>query len=168
LKVFLGVGANLGDPMATILQAWKLVRALSKVSDLQSSHYYLTTPVSSIPQPDYINSVWSLSTDYSLCDLLKELQNVEKSLGKVIKHKDAPRTIDLDILLYGREEMTTEELQVPHPSWKERPFVLVPLSDLTEKVFLPRGKEIAISELLNGLSLNGVKKIHDRSIVWKQ
>ncbi|MDB6080789.1 MAG: folK [Chlamydiia bacterium] len=130
IDVFLGFGGNIGDAVATIVRAQKLIAELDGVCKMQSSRLYLTSAVSDIPQADYINGVCRLSTDLPLKVLWKALQQIERDLGKVAKAKNEPRIIDIDILFYGDERFQDHELTIPHPHWKERLFVLVPLSEL--------------------------------------
>jgi 2-amino-4-hydroxy-6-hydroxymethyldihydropteridine diphosphokinase len=146
-KVFLGLGGNLGDSQKILDQA---VQEIKKIcSDVVCSQYYVTAPVSPEPQPDYLNAVCKLNTNMSALELLKKLQNIEKKLGKIPKPKTAPRKIDIDILLFGTEKHNTTELEVPHPRWHERLFVLEPLLDLIEEVTLPCGKIINIRAQFN-------------------
>lgn len=169
MTVFLGVGANLGDPLETIIQAWSLLSSDKHLHELKSSHVYWTEPVSSISQPWYLNCVWSFSTSYSSLELFDLLQGVEKKLGKFPKPKEAPRFLDLDILLFNDERINTESLQIPHPKWKERGFVLVPLGDLTDSVHIPGEGELKIADLiLANQDPHRIQKKYDRSVVCRQ
>lgn len=149
--VYVGLGGNIGDAAATITQAAKSIQGLSSVKEFNISRYYLTTPVSPIPQNHYVNAVCSFKTDLQVLSLLTELQDIEQRLGKGIKKKDAPRVIDLDILLYGNLFFQQGDFQVPHREWKNRLFVLLPLLDLTD--------EVSIS------TLDGIKKINLKEYV---
>ena len=136
--VYLGLGGNIGDTPAILNESLQSIRSLFGVFDLRVSHFYLTTPVSSIPQNDYINAACHFKTSLKAEELLKSLKQIECSLGRVPSaFKDAPRVIDLDILLFGLESHRNNNLKIPHPRWKERLFVLVPLADLVHRLMIP-------------------------------
>jgi 2-amino-4-hydroxy-6-hydroxymethyldihydropteridine diphosphokinase len=119
-----------------LLQAVQRIGALSGVTDLTVSQFYYTSPVSSIPQEYYINAVCSFYTTYTASELFSHLQAVETELGKVPKAKEAPRVIDLDLLFFGDEIHSDPELQIPHPRWQERLFVLIPLLNLIQEIWV--------------------------------
>lgn len=169
MLVFLGVGANLGEPIETIKKGWEELKCHPRIEDLKSSKIYRTDPVSDIPQPDYLNCVWSFETELAPNDLQALLQSIETKLGKraVPGVKNAPRTIDFDILFLEGLSMDTDSLQVPHPRIFERAFVLVPLNDLTDHTPLPHNGEAKIQKLISMLpqeSLHGVKQIFEWSL----
>jgi 2-amino-4-hydroxy-6-hydroxymethyldihydropteridine diphosphokinase len=139
--VYLGFGSNIGDSAAIIEKAFLAISYLCDVELLKTSQLFLTTPVSDIPQADYINAACKLRTTLTAQDLFKELQAIELGLGKQQKPKNAPREIDIDILFFGTGRYETADLQIPHPRWKERLFVLMPLGDVTEKITYPIGNE---------------------------
>lgn len=136
-EVYLGIGGNIGNTVAIFDQAISLIGKIPKLYDLRTSQYYLTTPVSTIPQNLYANAAACFKTSLGARQLLENLQKIESSLGKVPKHKEAPRIIDLDILFFGNAYHDEYDLKIPHPHWMERLFVLVPLSDLTSMVYFP-------------------------------
>ncbi len=138
--VFVGLGANIGDSLTYINRALEKIARLPNIQDLRVSRFYSTTPVSSIPQDPYINAACCFTTAFSARELLYQLQDIEKSLGKTQKIKDAPRVIDLDILFYGLETYHEPDLQVPHPHWSKRLFVLAPLADLVTHLQIPDPK----------------------------
>ena len=152
--VYVALGGNIGDAASTITAAAKAIQALSQVEAFNISRYYLTTPISSIPQNHYVNAVCSFKTSQELVPLFAELQKIEQNLGKGVKSKDAPRVIDLDLIFYGTTnfkglDANGTELCVPHSGWKNRLFVLLPLLDLTDEVILsvPDGfKKINLKE----------------------
>lgn len=137
-EVYIGIGGNIGDSFAIICQALDQIKALKGIHSLETSRFYRTTPVSPIPQPHYINAVCRCSTSYTALQLFEHLMQIETSLGKVSKAKDAPRPIDLDILFFGKERFSHPLLEIPHPRWKERLFVLRPLLDLTSEITIPQ------------------------------
>lgn len=134
MDVYVGMGGNIDDAVASVRQAFDSIYEMPEVSYAKLSGLYRTTPVSPIPQPDFVNAVCTFKTDLAIPELFQRLQTIEKSIGKKPKHKDAPRVIDLDILFYGNETYQDSQVTVPHPRWKERLFVLVPLSDLIKEV----------------------------------
>lgn len=136
-EVFIGLGGNMGDVCATLQHALRLIARLEQVWLTGVSRFYLTTPVSDIPQDPYTNAVCRCNTTLSAPELLKKLQHIEKLLGKVPIEKNAPRPIDLDILFFGSERYDSPTLKIPHPRWKERLFVLRPLADLTSEISIP-------------------------------
>ena len=154
--VFLGVGGNIGDSAALVQRAFDHIAALPGVAAVRCSRLYRTTPVSALPQPDFVNAACSLTTTLTARELLAALQRIEQNLGKVEKKKDEPRPIDLDILLFGEECYNSSEMTIPHPRWKERLFVLVPLLVLTEGVALPGEERLCLKGWLAGFdNING-------------
>lgn len=137
--VYVGLGGNIGDSCAILLKAIQEIAELPGVSDLAVSRFYCTTPVSSIPQDPYINAVCRFKTNFTAKEVLHQLQAIEKALGKKEKLKEAPRIIDLDILFFGLEVHDEADLQIPHPRWSERLFVIAPLADLTSCLWVPNG-----------------------------
>lgn len=136
-EVFVALGGNIGDTQTVLQEALAQIGQLSQVNSLKSSRFYITTPVSEIPQKDYLNAVCAFKTSFSAEELLLALQQIETRLGKIQKAKDAPRIIDLDILFFGLESHATPTLEIPHPKWRERLFVLTPLCDLTTEITVP-------------------------------
>jgi 2-amino-4-hydroxy-6-hydroxymethyldihydropteridine diphosphokinase len=146
--VYVSLGGNVGHTPTIFREALQLIEAIP-VSHLRVSSFYQTSPVytSSIPAVSpsfFINAVCCFNTALSLQELLKTLQAIERQLGKIKQPKEAPRTLDLDILFFGSLVYEDQEVQVPHPRWLERLFVLIPLAELTSEVCLegPLGKQI--------------------------
>lgn len=136
--VYVGLGSNLGDSRAMLNQALQHIKELPGVEDLATSRVYCTTPVSAIAQNYYCNAVCRFHTSLSAKGLLEQLQQIEKVLGKTIAtEKNAPRLIDLDILLFGEEMHAEQGLTIPHPRWMQRLFVLIPLLDLAAELVIP-------------------------------
>jgi 2-amino-4-hydroxy-6-hydroxymethyldihydropteridine diphosphokinase len=126
---YVALGANLGDARATVLQA---VNDLSRLPDtrlVKASSLYRTAPFEA-SGPDFVNAVVALLTRLDAGELLLQLQHLENLNGRERPFKNAPRTLDLDILLYGDGAINTAALQIPHPRMWERAFVLVPLSEI--------------------------------------
>jgi 2-amino-4-hydroxy-6-hydroxymethyldihydropteridine diphosphokinase len=154
-RVFLGMGSNLGDRLENLRRAVELL-AERRARLIRSSRVYETDPVGGPPQPDFLNAVAELETELSPRDLLQICQDVERVMGRTREDRWGPRPIDLDILLFGEEEIDHPELQVPHPRMHQRAFVLVPLLELVADPILPGGRRIA-SLRLDALSLDGVR-----------
>jgi 2-amino-4-hydroxy-6-hydroxymethyldihydropteridine diphosphokinase len=135
--VYLGLGSNIGDSCAIIQQALNAIAQIPHVEKLRVSSLYQTSPVSPLAQRDFINCACALNTTLSPKELYEALHRIEISLGKTPKEKNAPRAIDIDILLFGRVFYRTQELCIPHLHWRERLFVLAPLSELTQEIIVP-------------------------------
>lgn len=125
----MGLGANLGDPVQAVLDAIARIAELPHTSVMRESSLYRTAPIQS-SGPHYINAVVEISTNLTAPELLERLQGIEADAGRERPYRNAPRTLDLDILLYGNDRIDTAELQVPHPRMNERAFVLVPLAEI--------------------------------------
>jgi len=153
-RVFLGLGGNVGNVAANFDKALGLLKRSSSIVDLRASRYYRTSPVSSITQDDFLNACCTFETDLKPAALFRLTQEIEKVIGKVPKEKEAPRVIDIDIIFFGCSRYRDEEIEIPHPKWSERLFVLRPLSDLATHIFVPdllRGSSFEIN-LQNFLS----------------
>ncbi len=123
------LGANLGDAMATVKQALRDVACLPDTQLFKASSLYRSAPYEA-QGPDFINAVALLHTQLSPLALLHALQALELASGRERPFKNAPRTLDLDIVFYGDVELATHELTLPHPRWHERAFVLQPLAEI--------------------------------------
>jgi len=134
-EIYLGLGGNLGDPPATFQQALKLIGEFAQVSKV--SKLYKSKPYGFADQPDFYNAAAQLSSNLSPLDLLAQLQEVEKQLGKKVVRENGPRVIDLDLLVYGNEVIDLPELTLPHPGILNRDFVLKPLTDLNPMLTHP-------------------------------
>jgi len=123
------LGANLGNAVATVQQALRDVAALPETQLLKTSSLYRTEPYEA-QGPDFINAVALIDTQLSPLALLHTLQALELQNGRERPYKNAPRTLDLDLIFYGDVTLTTPELVLPHPRWHERAFVLHPLAEI--------------------------------------
>jgi 2-amino-4-hydroxy-6-hydroxymethyldihydropteridine diphosphokinase len=132
IPCYLALGGNNQKTLITLRAAIKKISALEGIFDVKTSGLYLTTPVSSIPQPDFLNAALKLNTTLPPLDLFDRLEEIERDLGKEKKAKEAPRLIDIDLIFYGNEVLENDKLTLPHPRWKERLFVLKPLSELMD------------------------------------
>lgn len=129
VTAFVGLGANLGDPVAALADAVQQLGALPGVKVTAQSSYYSTAPIDS-SGPDYTNAVVSVHTTLTAPALLACLQSIESAAGRVRPYRNAPRTLDLDILLYGDAYVSSADLSIPHPRMLQRAFVLLPLSEI--------------------------------------
>ncbi len=145
-RVFVGLGANLGDAAATVRAAFDVLSELpSTVCEARSS-LYRTAPVDA-QGADYINAVVQLHTRLSPVALLDALQAIETRFGRERPYRNAPRTLDLDLLLYGQQRIDTPRLTVPHPRMHERAFVLVPLAEIAPDLALAAPADQRIERL---------------------
>ena len=126
---YIGLGANLGDAPAALRDAVQAVAALPGTQVLQCSALYRSAPVDAVG-PDFYNAVVAVCTSLPPHDLLAALQAIETTAGRERPYRNAPRTLDLDILLYGDQVINTPTLLVPHPRLHERAFVLTPLAEI--------------------------------------
>lgn len=141
---YIGLGSNLGNPAANIRSARMQLSVMDGVAVDAMSRLYSSKPMGPKDQPDYVNAVARLQTTLSAHELLQVLFAVERAHGRV---RDAslrwgPRTLDLDLLLYGAETIATEDLQVPHPGICERSFVALPLVELAPDLVFPGGRSL--------------------------
>jgi 2-amino-4-hydroxy-6-hydroxymethyldihydropteridine diphosphokinase len=135
-RAYVGVGANVGDRVATIDAAVSALPAVVAVSKLRE-----TDPVGVVDQPRFLNGAAALDTNLSARELLDVLLTIERDLGRERRERWGPRTIDLDLLLYGGETIEEPGLTVPHPRLHERRFALEPLLDLDPELAIPgRGR----------------------------
>lgn len=129
VTAFVALGANLGDAAHTVRAALVALGQVPGVQRVRSSSLYRTAPVDSTG-PDYINAVAEVATTLSAPGLLAALQAIENGAGRERPYRNAPRTLDLDLLLYGLARVDSSALTVPHPRMLERAFVLVPLAEI--------------------------------------
>ena len=134
-RVFVGLGANLGDAVATVRAAFEALGHLPGTRCVARSSLYRSAPVDA-QGADYINAVAQLQTKMLPAALLKALQAIEELFGRERPYRNAPRTLDLDLLLYGDRRIVTPLLTVPHPRMHERAFVLVPLAEIAPDLAL--------------------------------
>ncbi|MPS30270.1 MAG: 2-amino-4-hydroxy-6-hydroxymethyldihydropteridine diphosphokinase [Alcaligenaceae bacterium] len=136
---WVGLGANLGDPAATLREALAALAAHPQVRQDALSRFYRTAPVDS-SGPDYVNAVVRLRTTLPPLELLDLLQDIERRHGRERPYRNAPRTLDLDLLAYDGQRLDTPRLILPHPRMHQRAFVLRPLSDIDPDMALPQGR----------------------------
>jgi len=140
MYVYIGIGSNLGDRLANVNSAIEELKNNPDIRIEKISSIIETAPIGGPAQGKYLNGVIKIKTEISANTLLCTLQNIEKKLGRIRAIKDGPRTIDLDILLYGDKIIDEPGLQVPHPKMFEREFVMKPLLEI-EPNFRPKAND---------------------------
>lgn len=148
VTAYLGLGSNLDDPIRQIRSARQRITLIPCVQEIAFSSLYRSAPMGPSDQPDYVNAVMAIHTSLTAFDLLKELQAIELSQGRVRNLRWGARTLDLDILLYGEDLISSETLSVPHIGLCEREFVLYPLAEIADPNLEIPGKG-KLSELLS-------------------
>ena len=145
--IYIGLGSNLNEPTEQVRSAVRELGQLSHVRLRASSGLYRSPPMGGLDQPDYINAAVQVETELEPEQLLRELQEIERQHGREEKHEHwAPRTLDLDLLLWGQERCDNQTLTLPHPGLHERAFVLAPLCELDADLEVPG--QGAVSQLL--------------------
>ncbi len=134
---YIGLGSNLNNPQGQVLRAMKALDALPHTRVVARSSLYRSAPVGYLAQPDFINAVAHLETELSPHDLLDALLVLERENGRTREFPNAPRTLDLDILLYDALRQHEPGLTVPHPQMQKRAFVLVPLLEIAPECIIP-------------------------------
>jgi 2-amino-4-hydroxy-6-hydroxymethyldihydropteridine diphosphokinase len=147
VKAFIGLGSNLGEREAMIRQALEEITRLPGTQLLRASSLYDTEPAGEVDQPNFLNAVAQIDTELTARQLLWNLLLIEKRLGRVRAQRWGPRTIDLDLLLYGSLIVEEPDLVVPHPELTRRSFVLVPLVELDPLLVHPGTGETLLSHL---------------------
>lgn len=135
-RAFVGIGANLGDAQTTVMDAIASLHQLVQTELIAQSSLFVTAPIDSSGD-DYINAVVELRTTLSAQVLLSQLQELELACGRVRPYRNAPRTLDLDLLLFDNQQIRTDDLVVPHPRMTERAFVLIPLLQIDPLISIP-------------------------------
>jgi len=157
MEVYLGLGSNLGDRKTNLEKALQLLG--ERLTIRQVSSLYQTEPVGHKEQPMFFNAVCCAETDLGPLQLLSLIKGIETALGRVPSFADGPRSIDVDILLYGDLSMETADLTIPHPRMAERGFVLIPLLELTPELVHPVSGE-SVKDLAAAVQgQQGVEKI---------
>lgn len=136
-RAFIAIGSNLQQPPLQVKQAFELLAALPQTSLIKRSSLYRTSPVGYDNQPDFINAVAEIETGLDPRQLLKELLALESVQGRERPFPNAPRVLDLDLLLYNDIIMQTPELTLPHPRMHDRGFVMLPLAEIAPELVIP-------------------------------
>lgn len=160
-NVFIALGSNLaGDldcPASQVIRALQSIDKISKTKLIKQSSLYLSAPVGYSNQPDFINAVAEVSTQLSPEDLLDALLTIENKAGRQRPFANAPRELDLDLLLYDDVAMNTKKLTLPHPRMFERAFVLLPLAEISPNLTLLNHGSIV--KLAQAFKNQGIKKL---------
>lgn len=154
---FIGLGSNLKDPAAQLARAVAALATLPETALVAQSPFYASRPVGPQDQPDFVNGAVWLCTHLSPHHLLDELQRIEQRHGRERLRHWGPRTLDLDILVFGDQILDDERLTVPHRELRNRDFALQPLLDLKADLALPDGTPIA--DLRRQCPDNGLRKL---------
>ncbi len=156
-RAFIALGSNLQDPVAQVTQAFAGLAALPATRLIRRSSLYRTAPVGYDNQPDFINAAAEVETDLDALSLLRALLALETSHGRERPFPNAPRVLDLDLLLYDDQVMHTPELTLPHPRLHERGFVLFPLAEIAPDLEIPgKGR---VGELVLDCQDQGVERL---------
>jgi 2-amino-4-hydroxy-6-hydroxymethyldihydropteridine diphosphokinase len=134
---YIGLGSNLANPSAQVLQAMQEIDCLTSIKVVARSSLYRSAPVGFLQQPDFINAVVKIETELSPLVLLQALLALEQQNGRTREFQNAPRTLDLDVLLYDDLQHHEHGLTVPHPQMHKRAFVLQPLLEIAPECVIP-------------------------------
>jgi 2-amino-4-hydroxy-6-hydroxymethyldihydropteridine diphosphokinase len=157
-RVYLGLGSNLAEPLAQLRGALKALAALPQSQLVGTSSFYISDPLGPADQPRYVNAVAALDSELTPLQLLDALQAIELNQGRERKDERwGPRTLDLDILLFGDLMLDESRLRVPHYHMHARAFVLYPLAELAPDLRLPDGR--ALADLLATCPFEGLERL---------
>jgi 2-amino-4-hydroxy-6-hydroxymethyldihydropteridine diphosphokinase len=166
MDVYAGLGANLGNPRQQLRQAVSALRRQSGLAVRQVSSLYMSRPQGGVSQPDYLNAVVALETDWPPLALRDLGQRLEAAAGRQGREKNAPRELDVDWLLYNGRVIREPGLEIPHPRLAGRAFVLEPLSELAPSLRHP-GLGLTMRQLASRLAdLSRVRRIQGPSWAW--
>ncbi len=158
---YIALGSNLGNPQQQLTCAVSALQQLPQSEFLALSPWYQSKPHGPVSQPDYLNGVAAIATELPPTELLQQLQTIENNQGRIRAERWGPRTLDLDILLYGNKIIELPELSIPHPAMKQRNFVLLPLADIAPELVLPDGT--ALQQLLENTGTDGIVQLAKHS-----
>jgi len=161
MRCFVALGANLGDPVVTVKEAIARLHQLPQTRLVAASSLYRTAPVGLLHQPDFINAVVEVFTVLPAPTFLDQLFAIEARFGRHRSEKNAPRTLDLDLLLYGAVTCNDPRLTLPHPRLHERAFVLAPLAEIAPELMIPGHG--GVMELLAGCAAQSIQRLTSTS-----
>lgn len=164
-SAFVALGSNVGERLEHLRAAVVALDASAGVRFVRSSAVYETEPVGP-PQRDFLNAVVEIHTDLEPLRLLACLKGIERERGRMAGERWGPREVDLDLLLYGEQELDLPEMRVPHPGTAERAFVLVPLCDIAPFARIP-GAGLA-TQVLDAVGRAGVRYAHRPEALWPE
>jgi 2-amino-4-hydroxy-6-hydroxymethyldihydropteridine diphosphokinase len=157
-RAYIALGSNLEAPAEQVRAALAALAESAGVRLVRASSLYRTAPVGYLDQPDFINAVAELDTTLTPHQLLDTLMAVEARFGRVRTFRNAPRVLDLDVLLFDDVTLDDERLTVPHPRMHERAFVVVPLAEIAPDIAV--GEHGTAAQLASGLACDDIQK-HD-------
>lgn len=137
IPVYIGLGSNLGNREENLHAAYRHIHVIGGVQPVRCSRFYETVPVGGPPQPMFLNAALEVKTSLSPHELLERFQRIEDLMGRIRSIRWGPRSIDIDILLYGNEIVDDEHLKIPHPLMHTRLFVLEPLVEIAPSMVHP-------------------------------
>ncbi|TCK01912.1 2-amino-4-hydroxy-6-hydroxymethyldihydropteridine diphosphokinase [Volucribacter psittacicida] len=141
-QVYIALGSNLAQPIQQLNQALQAIAHLPNTQLNRVSSFYQSKPLGPQDQPDYVNAVACIITDFAPFELLEQLQKIEQQQGRIRLRRWGERTLDLDILLYDDLVLQTERLTIPHYDMQNREFVIIPLIEIAPDLILPNGKKL--------------------------
>lgn len=163
-RVYIGLGSNLATPLEQLRSALTALTALPQTQLVAQSSFYASDPLGPADQPRYVNAVAALDTELSPLALLDALQTIELEQGRTRKaERWGPRTLDLDILLFGERQLDEPRLTVPHYHMHARAFVLYPLAEIAPNLRLPDGR--VLTELLSACPFVGLERLNETARV---
>lgn len=157
VRAWIGLGSNLEDPLQQLARAVTGLATPPHTTLLSQSPFYRSRPMGPQDQPDFVNGVALVETRLTAHELLDHLQRLEQDHGRVRRRHWGPRTLDLDLLLYGDQVINSDRLIVPHPGIQDRDFVLKPMLDISEEVALPDGRRC--QQLLDECTDNHLQRL---------
>jgi len=162
-EVVLGLGSNLNDPLRQIRVAIEAIQQIPQTVMRQHSGFYQTAPLGAEDQPDYVNAVVHIETSLAAEDLLMHTQCIENQQGRQRGSvRWQSRTLDIDILLFGKQIIETPGLQVPHPGLMQRDFVLVPLAEIVPDWQLPN--KLTVRQALSQCKIRGLMLLQETDV----
>lgn len=161
VTAFIALGSNLADPAAQIRLALRALSALPDTRLVRHSSFFRNPPAGGLAQPEFVNAVAEIETRIEPRDLLDRLLDIERAHGRVREFPNAPRTLDLDLVLYGAERVVEPGLTVPHPRMLERSFVMVPLAEIAPAAVVPGSGRVA--DLARDVDASGMIRIEGTS-----
>ena len=154
VTAFIALGSNLGDPAQEIRSALRDLAALPGTRLVRHSSFYRNPPEGGLDQPEFVNAVAEVETGAAPRELLDQLLGIERAHGRARDYPNAPRTLDLDVVLYGGRVVREPGLVIPHPRMLDRAFVLVPLAEIAPDAVVPgRGRAADLAAKLDASGL---------------
>lgn len=160
-QAYIALGSNLDNPLGQVKSAVQELELMPDSRVAAVSHWYLSTPMGPVEQPDFINGVALLETALTARQLLAQMQDIERRHQRRRGQHWGPRTLDLDLLLYADHVIAEPGLSVPHPGLRQRNFVLYPLADISPQLTLPSGESLA--SLLSLCPSAGLTRLEDNA-----